>query len=211
MALPKNFQFPGPADFQAEASRRAAVLFGEDWRAVCVFCADRLKERALSSNDSILSFANLRLRVWQKDRLFDLSDGSPSEVAYYPNGGIAHVLHFLDYRRNDPSDGRPASVEYYANGALRSVRHFSDDTKTDTTDGTPAFVNYSESGEISSGFSSICGSLTAEETIAMLKAAQVNRVAALLEKADQAVIPSGMPQPKDFDGSGPGGHSKDGR
>ena len=65
-------------------------------------------------------------------------------------------------------------------------------------DGSPAQVKYSKSGKVTGGYTSVNGELSASQALKMLKSAQVCRVAELLQKADQAVVPSGMPLPKKF-------------
>ena len=56
-------------------------------------------------------------------------------------------------------------------------------------------IFYDEDGAVTGGASAAKGDLSAEEVNKMLAAAQVERVAALLAKADKSVIPVGIPLP----------------
>ena len=163
MPLSKDFKFPTFPAVQEEAERRAVLMFGESWRDVCEVARDRFNNDAISNGDMMLSFS------------------------------AKMVLSWASQRRNDLSDGYPARIAYYSNGNVHYTGHFRDDAVCDTEDGGPAQVRYSELGEVLKGHSSVHGHLSADESINMIKAAQFNRVAALLAKADQAVIPVGIP------------------
>ena len=104
----------------------------------------------------------------------------------------------------DPEDGSPAIIEYYKNGQVKFTGHRRDGNAHDPADGSPAEIWYSETGEILGGYSSANGKLSPEQMAGMLKAAQVNRVAALLAKADQSIVPVGMPLANDCGVSGSG-------
>ena len=67
----------------------------------------------------------------------------------------------------------------------------------DPANGSPACVYYSEDGAVTGGYSSEKKrELTDKEAYDMIMAPTVARVAALLAKADQSVIPIGLPLPK---------------
>ena len=118
-------------------------------------------------------------------------------LVFFANGTIKKVLYCRDGVRNDSPAGTPAYVEFYPDGKVRFVVNVRGGLKMDKEDGTPALVCYSEEGDIIAGFSSVNGDLNAEAIHKMNKAAQVFRVAALLKKADQSVVPSGMPLSKE--------------
>ena len=59
-------------------------------------------------------------------------------------------------------------------------------------------MSYSKTGAITGGFSAATNSeLSAEQAAELLKEAQVRRVANLLAKADQAVVPAGTALPEE--------------
>ena len=134
-----------------------------------------------------------------------------ASVLRYPDGQLQEFGHYNAGEFADPPDGSPAQVECYPSGAIKKTRHFRSGSSHAPEDGSPANVYYFENGEISGGYSSEKGKLSPAKVSEMLKAAQVNRVASLLEKADQAVVPAGMPLPKDFAVAGAKIKTKGGR
>ena len=215
MGLPKDFVFPGPDALRVEAERRAVVMFGADWREDCCVSNDRYGRHAIALNDTMLTFTSRHISTLVNGTSQDLLDGTPSEIEYYPDG-VAHIVcHFRNGRADSPADGIPASVTYYHNGAIRHVVHMKNGERIDPADGTPCEVSYNRDGIITGGASSVNGALSDKETAKLLdiakKAKQVCRVAELLAKADQDVIPAGMPLPADYGRAFPETNTKGGR
>ena len=203
MALSKDFKFSDVPAAQNEAERRAILMFGASWRDVCVLCKDRRGSSGISFSEKTLSFEGQELVSWTNGERQDLDDWSPANVSYYLNGSIAFLEHYCDGIRCDAADGGPGLLEYYPSGGVKAVTHYSNGTYENTADGLPARVFYSDAGEVTSGLSRTENGLTrkelsADEAVAMIKAAQVYRVAALLKTADQSVAPAGMPLPETY-------------
>ena len=226
MALPKSFTFSNIPAAQAEGVRRAVLLFGEAWMDECTLGRDRFGDKNITAGKWALSFRGGDLWAWQSGNLNDLPDGSPSGLDYHNSGLIQCTTHACAGREQDPADGSPARVEYHANGLVRCSTHFVNGKphdpedgspathlyylsgaieKTahyragdmvDAADGSPAKVEYYEDGTVQEGWSSKSGGLSPAAVIKILKAVQFQRVVALLTKADQAVVPFGMPLPE---------------
>ena len=196
MALSKNFQFSFVPAVQAEAERRAVVMFGENWRADCTLGCDIYQAQGISQGGKTLAADALLLRAYENENVQDLSDGSPAEVDFYPAGVLRSTTHLRANKQNDPADGSPAHLAYHQNGRLAYAAHYQNGHLVDAADGSPAQINYSTSGEITNASSAETGPLSAAETIALLKSLQVRRVENLLAKADQSVIPAGRPLPE---------------
>ena len=129
----------------------------------------------------------------------DAADGSHAVVRYFESGVIARTGHLRRRVRTDGADGSPAVVNYYPNGNLKQVEYICcrRTLPKDPANGSPACVYYSEDGAVTGGYSSEKKrELTDKEAYDMIMAPTVARVAALLAKADQSVIPIGLPLPK---------------
>ena len=219
MALPRTFKFSAIAAVQSEGDRRASLMFGKVWRTRCFLSQDSARLPAIACDDNMLSYNATKLAAWRDGTLNDLLDGSCAEIEYYHNGETRKTSHYiagthqnptngisavvcyfpngsiqaLGYCRDILDNGLPATVDYPQNGTVKAVCYCWNGDIADQPDGFPASICYSDVGEITGGTSSVAGSLTAAETIARIKDAQVRRVANLLEKADQSVLPIGMP------------------
>ena len=232
MPLPKKFKFPEL--MRIEAERRAVIMFGEKWRESCSPAETSAGDSTIAAGGKMLSFNTVRLRSWKDGQTHDMDDGTPSEVEYHDNGavkrcghynnGFLHdpadgspasigrysdgtlsaVRHFQQGQLQDPADGSPASISFYQNGQVKRAAHYHDDKERNPEDGSPSAVHYSELGEITSGILSGTGTISAAKTTEMLKSAQFRRVTDLLAKADQSVIPAGMPLPDDYSLPGAG-------
>ena len=213
MPLPADFKFSDIPAAQAEGERRAVLIFGADWRDACNcevfrYAADGIDEFSLVLSSKKLSWHDVNQGggVWftaaegvsWTDKLVpnDLADGSPAKLRYNCDGHISTAEYYRDGMQHDSEDGLPAVVHFYPNGQVRIVEHFLCGHFCDAEDGTPGLIYYAEDGAVSRGASAVNGKLTAEEVNKLLAAAKINRVAALLEKADKSVIPVGMPLPK---------------
>ena len=196
MPISPDFKFAGSPAFQAEAERRAAIMFGENWRSACSQAKDRGGARAIAANDNLMSFDDVQIRSWKHNKLHDLADGSPALCKYHTSGHVALHIHYIGGHINDPAPGVHAFVEYYPSGRVKETSHYINDGYLDPQDGSPARINYSESGCIIGGWAASVGKLDALEVEQMLKAVQLCRVADLLAKADQSVVPAGMPLPR---------------
>ena len=196
---------------QVEAERRAFVMFGENWQSLCSTVHDIRGTNAISLGGKTLAFTWEFLRTWDGLLAHDMSDGSPADIAYWPDGTVRRIEHFRDGTLNDPEDGSPAVICHHEVGTLKSIGHFFKGSRMDTDDNIPAHISYFEDGDIEGGISSVRGKLDADQVIKMLKAVQVSRVADLLTKADQAVVPSGMPLPENAIQPAAAPKSKDGR
>ena len=223
MALPRKFKFSDIPAVEAEAKRRAIVMFGEDWKQRCSLTCDARGDaiaahnlalffestkdcRCLWSSDNgiindVIDRSAARVTFYESGMLesegrylngdpHDAEDRTPAYIEYYISGIRKSEEHYFNGERNDPADGYPAVIVYYPNATVQSVRHFRNNMLIDALDATPAEVSYCISGEVIGGFSSISGKLTAKETIKLIKAAQVARVAALLENSDLSVVPA---------------------
>ena len=211
MALPKDFKFSDFPAVQAEAERRAVVVFGADWHCVCSEAKDRIGSRAISAHDNFMSCDDDQIRTLKLGNLHDLPDGSPAFCQYNADGLLSHCVHYREGRISAPDDGSPAGIEYYPSGAVKSIDYYRNGQFSDLPDGTPAAVYFSEAGEIFGGKSSAIGRLSVGETIERLKEAKVHRIENLLANADQAVVPAGMPLPESHTQSTTDGTSKAGR
>ena len=211
MPLLENFKFGGPAVLRIEAERRAIFMFGEDWRAACSFDADKRYNSAISAKDLALSFNGDSILAWRKQMLHDLDDGSPAFISYRSRGRVSFIEHYANDMRQDPADGSPAVVHYHSDGIVSRIAHFDRNVFFTPPDVRPAQIDFDRNGKISRGYSAENGELTAKQVVEMLKESQVNRVANLLAKVDQSVVPSGMPLPGNCDVSAPGNISKGGR
>jgi len=169
MALKPDFKFSDIPQVQTEGARRAVLMFGEDWRITCMPGADPDGESAIVHDNTMLSFDCIKFRAWTDGKRHNLSDGSPAVVKFFASGARSHVGHYRDGRLQDSEDGSPAQVDYNENGTI--------------------------SGGFSSGLNK---NLSADETVAALKAAHVRRVEAAIAKVDQSVIPAGMRSPEDY-------------
>ena len=181
MPLQKKFRFSGTPPVQAEAERRARLMFGPDWRAACFYTKTPEGRAAIEAAGRVLtvSFTEIFSRI--NSKLHDLEDGSPATIYYDQSGLVKGIAHYHDGKNCDPANG------------------------------TPAQIYYKEDGAVSGGFSSVTGVLSAAKTSDMLQVAQVRRVAALLANADQSVAPAGMPLPENYANPAGNTKSKSGR
>ena len=196
---------------QNECERRSRVMFGADWRKLCSLGKSASGLAAIVSQGKALSWLQNSLLSDVNGKINDLIDGSPASIAYYKFGQTWKKTHYQNGILQSPKDGTPAYISYFKNGSIQSIGYYQAGERQDTGDGTPALIVYGESGEIARGYSAEKGPLSASETIACLNAAQVRRVAALLAKSEQSVVPSGMPLPESCGVSGPNTRTKDGR
>ena len=204
MHLANDFKFPGSPELQAEAERRAIIMFGEAWLKTCSQANNRGGARAIAARYRMMAFDDAQIRCWKHKRLQDLADGSPALCKYFSDGRLALRYYYSGGSLNDPKNGAPAVVEYHSSGILKKIAHYRYGEYYDPQDGTPAQINYSKLGESIHGWSAADGKLSAKEATKILKSVQVRRVAALLAKADQSVIPAGMPLPDDYSLPGAG-------
>ena len=183
MALPKDFEFSDISSVHEEGARRAGLMFGENWRSVCTSTVSDVPggRGTVDADGKSIEFSWRSVSSLTKNGYQDLPDGSPAVFGVYRSGAVSRTAR-------------------YVSGIA-----------SDALDGSPAIVQYSESGEISGGFSVANGQLSASQTIKTLKAAQVNRVAALLAKSEQSVVPVGMPLPENYVPPAASTKSKDGR
>ena len=161
------------------------------------------------------SYANgncMTSRHYRDGLINDPGELRPAQLEYYhDNGELKRATYYRDGIVAAPAVGHPSMIEYYTNGAPGRIAHLCGEQFEDLADGSPARVDYSETGEVAGGFSSKAGELTVAQTTAQMKAAQRWRAADLLSKADQAVVPSGMPLPDNCAPSATATKSKDGR
>ena len=211
MPLPNYFEFSDVPSVQAEAERLACVMFGETWRETCTAGQDSMGFRAIKEDENMLSFSDESILIWKNGKLNDLHDGTPAEIQYYQDGVIKFLDHYVDDKLNDPPDGTPACVEYWKTGGIKYTSRNRDGKFRDLEDGSPSQIWYNKNGEITSAHSASNGLMTPEKAIELLEAAKVFRVAALLEKADQSVVPAGMPMPDNYANPGKPDIAKGGR
>ena len=201
MHLPPDFKFSDIPEAQAEGERRAAVIFGDDWRTEAYLQnKGKLDNVHISANDwSLLITDKLSFTSCLRGRKQDLPDGSPSRIDFHPNGRVDCIVHFFADASNDPPDGSPAVCTYSVDGTVLMTAHWRNGKHIDPADGLPSTVNYDEHGAIISAFDSTAARISPEDVNKMIAADQVRRVAALLDKAGHAVVPSGMPAPENQD------------
>ena len=132
-------------------------------------------------------------QLWCADGEFrqDLPDGSPANVVFYKDGSVRRVAHYRHGKIHAPTCFCPAVIEYYPAGAIKATLHYQYGKYQEQADGCPAGIHYSEDGKISGGCSVGKGKISASHAKHLIKAAQISRVAALLAKADQSVVPAG--------------------
>ena len=203
MPLPDDFKFSDIPAIQAEGERRAVVMFGADWKQDCALALDGkdaaivLGNKSLVFGHGVLVFGSgepdLFLKASEGGAEDDLADGSPAIITFYESGIVKETTRMWCRWPADGADGSPAHVKYHSNGSVKEVRYWNAALK-DTESLAQTF--YAEDGAVTGGASAAKGDLSAEETTKMIKAVQVARVAALLAKADQSVIPIGLPLPK---------------
>ena len=186
-------------DLDDGSAASLTFLEGGDVRIDRRFINKKLNDTADGRAAFVKYFSNtniIEIAHYFAGKVNDTAEGHPAHVEYFRTKQIKFLFHYCDGEINDPKDGTPAFVRYYPSGCIHSFGSYRNNSLTDASDGSPAGVEYSKKGEIVGGFSSVFGELTAEETIKMIKNAQVYRVAELLAKADQSVVPAGMPPEK---------------
>ena len=198
MPLSPDFHFCDIPAIQAEVERRALVMFGENWESLCKSISDKI---IVADANKSLTFSETFKTICcgEGDCRQDLTDGSPSVIEFHPDGAVKRLTHHRDGKAHDPIGFLPAIIEYHQDGTIASTLHCLSGQLVNPDDGSPSGVQYSEAGEISSGYLVGNGKISAEQVLSLNNAAQVNRVAALLAKADQAVVPSGLPLDSDGD------------
>ena len=212
MALPADFIFSKIPAVQAEGERRAVIMFGADWKQVCdlddawgLIDTDEVDgeyiivthhpKQLIKTVDYDAKGRPVQLESTERDCPCDLEDGSPAIVSYHLDGQLAFAAHYFYDTPEDTEDGVPAIVRYHPNGQIAFVAHYREDDLWDAADGTPGRIDYAEDGTVIGGQSAVKGDLTAEETVKMIKAAEVFRAAAVLAGVDKTVMPSGQPLP----------------
>ena len=201
MPLPDDFKFSDIPSVQAEAERRAVVMFGADWKRVCDVALDDKDAAIVLGNKSlvfghvVLVFGSGEPELFLKARVgdeADLEEGSPAIITFYENGVVKAPTRMWCRWPTDGADGSPSHVKFHPNGNVKEVRYWEAAMKDTASLGQ---IFYDEDGAVTGGASAAKGDLSAEEVNKMLAAAQVERVAALLAKADKSVIPVGIPLP----------------
>ena len=176
MALPEDFRFSDVPPMQAEAERRAIVLFGENWRECCALANDDNGAAAICAKDNILSCDRERIRAFHIGNLHDLPDGSPAIVMYERDGVLKRIACYQSGKLHNPKIGGPAQIYYCPEGSISRIVHCRHGRHEDLFDGTPTKIEYSEAGDIAGGTSSLHGVLSAAQTKERLDAARINRV-----------------------------------
>ena len=150
MPLHKNFTFSSIPAAQAECVRRAVLMFGADWRAVCELECDG-PQYSISDpeSDGFLVFkvgnaddayafqlcSTIGGEYGRDDEeIIDLADGSCACVDFYPNGTVKKTLHFSGGEVNDTEDGQPACVEFAPDGRIDGIMHFTGGKENDAED-----------------------------------------------------------------------------
>ena len=124
MALPKDFKFSHIPAVQAEAERRAGVMFGVNWKELCALKYEG-DDTCIAANNKRLEFRDDCLSASTGDWLHDLDDGSPAHISYWDTGITAATAHYFEDAPVDQPDGTPARIDYFENGEICGGYSFS--------------------------------------------------------------------------------------